>query len=347
MLEKPFEMFEFVHFVGERHEREAGKMDSSNMPFKSLWIGKKDKNVISESGYMEMPYMSDVFYKDSMDPNGFSPAMDCFAEIKLVNAMMRTVIRGAMKQADPPYIMPSRGFVLPLNLNPAAMNYRDSKTNKDDLQTLPVGNGRIDIGVDMIDMVQRKIRDRLFVDLFRSLNEVTKQMTVLETQQRLSQTMAILGPVINRQNGTIGKMITRLINMGVRDPMSGFPEIPEELNEEVYDLVYLSPLAKAQRQSEIIDIQSFLGDVQAIGTIMPGAFDKINEDNTIDILHRVRGITPEILREDDEIAQIRKQRAEQDQIVKMLEAGGAATQIAKTGADAQKATAEAEVAGKK
>lgn len=344
---KPFELFEFVHFVGERYERESGKEDSKNMPYSSCWIGKKDKNLILESGYMEMPYISEVFYSDSVDPNGFSPCMDCFAEIKLVNAMQRTFIRADMKAADPGYILPSKGFVLPLNLNPGATNYRDSKTKSDDIQVLPMGNGKLNVTMQHIQMVQATIRQRLFVDLFRSLNEITKQMTVLETQQRISQAMSILGPVVNRQNGGIGLMVQRLINMGARNPMSGFPELPDGLENETYDLLYLSPLAKAQRQSEVVEIQSFLNDVAGIGAVMPNAYDNIDEDKTIGVLHRIRGITPEILRDDDAIEQMRKQRQEQNQLMQSLQMGGSAAEIAKTGAEAHKAGQEAEAVGAK
>lgn len=345
--EKPFAEFDFVHYVGKRYDIEAGKSDSMNMPYKSCWIAKKDKHMITENGFMEMPYISEVFYQDSNDPNGFSPAMDCFAEVKLVNAMKRTVIRGAMKQSDPAYIMPSRGFVLPLNANPGAMNYRDAKTPHDALQALPVGNGRIDIGVDLIKHEQEIIQNAMFVNLFRSLNEVTKQMTVLETQQRVSQSMSLLGPVVNRMTRALGLTINRLVSMGPRDPLSGFPKIPKGLEHEEYDIEYLSILAKAQRQTEVSEIQSFLMDVETIGAVMPAVIDKIDEDKTIDVLHRIRGITPEILRGEEEVAQIRKHREEQKQLMIALQGGQAVADIAKTGADAHKSASQSELVGAK
>ena len=346
-IERPNESFDFVHYAGERTTREVNKLDASNMPFMSVWIGKKDKNAIAESGFMEMPYFSEVFYKDSTDPNGFSPAMDMFPWVKLVNAMARTTIRGAMKQVDPAYQSPNKGYVLPLNFNPSAINYRDPKTPSDALQVMPTGNGRIDLGKDLIEMYMQKIERGMFVDLFRSFNEITKQMTVPEVQQRVAQGMAMLGPVVTRDNSTLGRMITRLINMGARDPMSGFPEMPEGLENEHYDLVYLSTLAKAQNQSELGEIQGFLGDVANLGAIIPSVFDKIDEDKTIDVMHRIRGVTPEIMREDEEIKRIRKHREEQNQIIAQLQAGQAVGDIVKTGSEANKNLVTAEAGEKR
>ena len=337
---KQFEEFEFIHYVGPRSERQAGKEDALNMPFKSVWIAKKDKHLIYEGGFMEMPYMSEVFYKDESDPNGFSPAMDVFADIKLVNAMKRTIIRAAMKQADPPLVMPSRGFILPLNFNPVGINYRDSKTANDAIQALPVGQGKLGITVDLLELQQKNIEEGMFVPLFRALNEITKQMTIPEVQRRVAENMVLLGPVVGRAtHGILDPVITRLFNMMYR--AGQLPEPPEILQDQDFTPVYLSPLAKAQRGSEIGDIEAFLGDVQAIASVLPQALDKIDEDKTIDVLARIRGISPEIIREDEVIARMRQHRAEQDQMIAQLQMAQGAAGIAKDGAAAEKASAEA------
>jgi len=331
---KPYTEFDFLHYVGPRHDIDVSKSDAVNMPFKSVWVEVKGEHTIGESGFKEMPYMSDVFYRDSSDPNGFSPTMDVFADIKLVNAMKRTVIRAGMKQADPPYMMPSRGFMLPLNLNPAGMNYRDAKTNKDDLQPLPVGGGSMAVSKDLIQMVQDDIRDGMFVTLFRSLNEITKQMTIPEIQRRVADNMTLLGPVVGRvTHGILDKMIERLFNIQMRNDR--LPPPPEALMDQDFTMVYLSPLAKAQKSTEVAEIQSYLADVQAIASILPSALDKIDEDKTVDVLARMRGITPELMRGEEEVARMRQHRAEQDAMVQQLQMGQGAASMAKDGAQAQ------------
>lgn len=345
-LEKrPHEEFDFVHFVGERAIRQAGKMDQANMPFQSVWVAKKDKSLIAKGGFQEMPYISEVFYRDSYDPNGFSPTMDVLAEIKLVNAMMRTIIRGGMKQADPPLVLPNAGFILPLNLNPAALNYREAKgTAKDDLQALPVGQGRIDISVELLQMVQSKIEEGMFVPLFRALDQITKQMTIPEVQRRIAENMGLLGPVVGRvNNGVLEPTIIRVFNI-LRDQLM-LPEPPEILRGTRFIPVYLSPLARAQRQSEITEIQSFLAEVQAVAAIAPQAIHNVDEDKVIQVLSRIRGITPEIMRSDEDIERMRKLEAEQQQLMTGMSVVDAATQIAKTGSEAARNDAQAQTAG--
>lgn len=333
-LEKePFTEFDFIHYVGERFVRDASKIDSANMPFESVWINVKDQHVMNESGYQEMPYITSAFYKDTDDSNGFSPVMEVLPEIKVLNAMVRTIIRGGMKVVDPPILLPNVGFIMPLNFNPGRINYREEKTSNDAMKIIETG-GKISIGIDLIQMFRESIKNRLFVNLFNSLNEITKQMTVLETQQRLAQSMGILGPVVNRLNDAGGKMITRLISIGMRDPSSGFPDVPEGVEDQNYKFVYLSPLAKAQRQSEVSEIQSFLGDAQGIAAVFPRARYRIDEDKTINILHSIRGITPEILRSDEDFDRMVKHEEEQQAIMQAMQLGGGVADIAKKSAEA-------------
>ena len=339
LKENKYQEYEFVHHVSERYSRDVSKSDAFNMKYRSLWIALKDQHVIQESGFYEMPYMSEVFYRDANDPNGFSPAMDNFATIKLVNAMKKTIIRAGMKQADPPLVMPRKGFILPLNFNPAAMNYRDDSTSNDDIQQLPVGKN-MGINVDLIQLEQKNIEEGMFVPLFRALAEITKQMTIPEVQRRVAENMVLLGPVINRAiHGILDPTIERMFNILYRN--GDIPTPPEEIQEQNFKPVYLSPLAKAQRASEIGDIQSFLSDVSAIASVLPSALDNVDEDETVNILSRVRGIPPRMLRDQEVVEKIRKQRAEQEQMMQALQAGQSIAGIAKDGSQAQQMSKQA------
>ena len=105
--------------------------------------------------------------------------------------------------------------------------------------------------------------------------------------------------------------------------------------------VYLSNLAKVQKQSQITDIQLYLSDLAAIGEIKPSVWDNIDEDKLSSVLARMRGVTPEIQREEDVIARIRERREEQDALIAQLQAGGEIASAAKDGAAAEKSLAEA------
>lgn len=336
---KPNEQIDMLYYVGPRNVREEGKEDNLNMEYEAAWIEKKTKHLLREGGFFEFPYAVGRYYKDPTEVFGFSPAMDILPEIKLVNAMVRTMLRSAMKIADPPLMLPSRGFIVPLNLNPAALNYRDPKTSKDDLQQIPV-SGNIPITREMVQDVQINIEKGFNVPLFRALSDVTKQMTVPEVQRRIAENMVLLGPVVGRHTDEVlDPTILRTFFILYR--AGELPEAPAEIKGRELDVVYISPLARVQRESDIFAIESFLSDVAAIAQIKPGALDLVDEDVIVKNIARIKGIDPEIIRSDEQInalRQAKQQAAEAQQKLMMMQQGA---DVVKTGADANMSMASA------
>ena len=52
--------------------------------------------------------------------------MTVLPDIKMANAMTRTVIVGAQKMVDPPLLAPSDGFLNPIRTTPGGINYYDA-----------------------------------------------------------------------------------------------------------------------------------------------------------------------------------------------------------------------------
>ena len=338
--DKPYDTFEFLHYVGARHERDVSKKDNKNMPYQSVWISKKDNHLIQEGGFQDFPYFVGRFYKDVNDARGYSPVMDILADIKLINAQKKTTLRRAMKEADPPMTMPSRGFLAPLNLNPAAINYRDEKTQADSIQAIGVGKGTFSIAQDVINDIKESIQDGLFVPLFRALSDVTKQMTVPEVQHRVSEAMVLLGPAVGRMTHEVhSPLIVWTFNQLYRQ--GKFVAAPTEIQGQEFDIVYLGPLAKAQRGSEMSNIQGFMQDVGMVAQFFPTVLDKISSDKVIDVISKIRSVTPEILEGDKEVKTTRENRQKAAQAQAQLQALQVGAGAAKDMGQAQHATAQA------
>jgi len=330
--DKPNEMLDFLHYVGPRYQRNPNKIDNLNMEYESIWIEKSEKHIIDESGYKEFPYSVGRFYKDSSDPMGYAPSMDVLADIKLVNIQVKTMLRAAMKQADPALIVPDKGYILPLNSNPNAVNYRREGTSSDGITQMPAG-GNIPITMEVIQMVQKGIEQAFFVPLFQSLSNVTKQMTIPEVQRRIAENMVLLGPTVGRfTQDVLDTLLMRVFSILFED--GELPPPPEAIQDQDLDIVYISPLAKAQRETEVYSIQSFLGDVAAIAQYKPSALDLIKEDTIVRELSKIRGINPELLNSDDDVAQVRQIRQEQQAIQQKMEAMKQGADVLKTGSEA-------------
>ncbi len=297
----------FIHSVVPRETRDPSKEDNMNMPFESKWTEVSKKQTIREGGFREMPYHVGRFNKETGQVWGFSPAMNVLADIKMVNKMKQTLIRAAMKIVDPPFIVPHRGFVQPLNFNPSGANYSKDQKPSDAYHSIDT-RANIPIGMDLIQRVSDDIEKGFFVPVFQAFIDITKAMSVPEVRQRIAENMTLLGPVVGRFTQEVfDPMITRVFLILLRTGV--LPPPPEETIDQDLDITYISALAKAQRNSEIQEIQSFLGDVSAISQVLPEVIDKIDGDETIDIIAKIRRVNPDLLRDDEVVKAIREQRA--------------------------------------
>ncbi len=325
----------FIHCTTPRDERDPSKKDNINMPVQSIWVEVSKKEVISEGGFQEMPYQVGRFRHLTGEAWGYSPAMNAIDDIRMLNAEKRTLIRAAMKIVDPPAILPYRGFIQPLNFNPSAVNYvKDQKPGEaySAIQT----KGNIGIGIELINEVKDGIKKAFFVPVFQAFSEITKQMTVPEVQKRIAENMTLLGPAVGRFTQEVfDPLITRVFMILFRSGV--LPPPPSEIQGQELDIVYISQLAKAQRLSEINDIESLLIDVQAVAGVLPNVVDNIDGDKVIRLIHRIRRVDPDIIRSSKDVEIIRQARAQAEAVQAQLAQAEQVAGIVKTGAEAMSA----------
>jgi hypothetical protein len=340
---KPYLELEFLHCVKPRTQRDAGKEDFMNMEYESVWISKKDKEKVDEKGFKEMPYICGRFWKDANEAFGFSPAMDVLAEVKTLNAQMKTALRRAMKETDPPLQLPERGYIMPLNLNPAALNYRKSGIDADALQAIGVGAGNFQITKEMMEVSIKAIQDGFYVPLFQVFGDITKQMPVIEAQQRIADNMGLLGPAVGRHTSEfLQPALARTFNILYES--GEIPPIPEELEGQEMDFVFLGNLVKAQKQSELRPIGNLLQIVNGMAQVKPDVVDNINTDEVVRVISKVLTVDPKLVRDEEQVKQIREMRAQAEAQAQELAQASIAATAAKDAGAAHKSMKEAEAA---
>ena len=330
-----------LHCVEPRYDYHPGKKDVFNMPYMSVYIEKKSKKKLSEGGYKSFPYGIAGANKESGELYYTSPMMECFSDTKMVNQMTKTNLKAGMKSVDPPLDVPSEGFMNPLNLNPGAVNYRNPGTPGVNDEIRPIfTRSNVPLGIELIERVERKIQRALFVDLFLALTERDPKMTATEVLSREQEKMLLLGPMIGRLTEMFSHIIKRtfgiLMDLRVISPP---PPVVTERDNLVIE--YVSPLARAQKMSEIKAINNTISMVGQLAQVNPQVLDKINFDKTVDEIADVNGINPELIRDEAEVKEIRDARAIAEEAARKMQALEQGANIAAKGAKAVKDIKEA------
>ena len=333
--------YKFLLYIANRHARDITKQDNINMPIEALWIDVAHKSVIDEGGYNEWPAFTHRFNKRPGIPWGFSPAMKALPFGRLLNAIGKTNLRAMMKQTDPPIAVPHNAFIMPFNSNPRAINYY-KKTAMDSAKDIfSFANfGDPKVGMGAIEYYTQQVKSLMYTDIFLAFERITKQMQNPEVYERINEKMAMLGPAVGRY---MGEMLNPIVlrTIGILDRKGKLPPIPDELIENpAFEIDYVSQLAQAQKRSEL---NSLLGGLSLVGQMAqqdPAVLDKVSSDKTVDIAWDILGAPVKVLRDDEEVAEIREARAEALAKQQQLEIAGAAAQIGKTAAEGDKALAE-------
>lgn len=300
----------FLLVVAERFKRDIGKSDKRNLPIEALWIDIESKLTIEESGYNEFPAFCHRFDKRPFIPWGFSPAMKALPFARTLQAIAKTNLRVMMKHADPAIALPDNAFIMPFSQNPRAINYYNkNKMSKDDIFTF--GNyGDPNVGMTAIEYYSQKVKTLMYYDTFLAFSGLTKQMNNPEVMERINEKMSMLGPAVGRWIGeVINPVIIRTI--GILARKGKLPPYPDEfLLDPEYEIDCISQLAQAQRRSELNSLMSGLTLVGQMSPMLPEVVDKLDADKVVDEAWNIIGAPVRVLRDDDDVNEIRQARAD-------------------------------------
>lgn len=297
---------EVIHAVEPATEAYDGPDLAKGFKYRSVYVLRDKKLVLSQGGFKEFPYVIPRWTKIAGEIYGRSPAMKALADIKMINQVMKTTIRSAQKVVDPPLMMPDDGILLPIRTAPGGINYYRAGS-PDRIEPLTTGS-RIDFGYQMMEQIRMRIREAFFIDQLQ-LGQ-GPQMTATEVSQRTEEKLRLLGPILGRQQFELLRpLIDRVFNIMMRKNL--FEEAPEALGNMILNVQYSSQIAKAQRAA---DANSFLRVIETVSPIIqmqPEVMDNIHGDQALRYIAKAYGIPEEVLRPQEDVVQAREARQQQ------------------------------------
>ncbi|MEA2036820.1 MAG: portal protein [Nanoarchaeota archaeon] len=326
--------YEFIHYVCPRYDAVAGKTDALNLPFASYWVDKDQVKIVKEGGYHEFPFMVTRFYKNTSSPYGYSPGYVIYSDIRMLNKMMETYISGAEISIYPPWMLEHESIIGTLDLRAKALNYQKQPLNQGLAVESLAPKTNHQVTIDFINRTEGNIKAAYFTDLFLMLTQ-NANMTATEVIQRTQEKMLMLGPVLGRlQNELLSPIILREFNILMR--RGKLPPVPEILQGTDIDVIYVSPLAKAQRAVQAQDMNTFLSVVAQMAQLVPTVLDKVDTDTVVDKMGKIYSVDPDIINSDEVVGQIRQQRAEAQAQMNKMAMMEQAVNMGKTGSEMEK-----------
>ena len=319
------EKFEFLHVVAPRDDFDPTRADARGKPYGSYYISVADKALMAPpGGYNSFPYSVSRYVTAPDEVYGRSPAMMALPDIKMLNEMAKTDIRAAHKLIDPPILLHDDGILgggaMTVNMRPGGLNVGGVNRNGQAM-IQPFNSGaRVDINEAKMEQRRASIDDAFLVTLFQILVE-TPRMTATEALIRAQEKGMLLTPTMGRQQSeALGPLIERELDLlSFHRILPSMPDVLREAGGE-YEIVYDSPMSRMQRAEELVGVQRTMELLTPFAQIDPSVLDIFDRDELARLTAEVSGVPTPVLRAPETIAQIRQQRAQQEQDAMMMQA---------------------------
>lgn len=299
------DQLEVIHSVEPMNETE--KVNVKKHRYKSTYVLKNQKYILSKDGFREFPYAVPRWSKTTGEIYGRGPGMAMLPDILMVNAMMLTVIQGAQKTVDPPLMIHDDGVIGQVRLTPGGLTI--VRPGDDVIKPL-ITDARIDFGQKMVEDVRNRIRAGFYVDQLQL--QQGPQMTAEEVKQRTEEKLRLMGPVLGRQHFELLKpLITRLFDIMYR--RGDIPVAPQKIQGKSFDVRYSSLIARAQRVSEAQNIARAMQLLQPLAQMKPDLLDNVDTDKVVREIWDIYGIDYKLLVSQRDLDKKRKEQAQMKQ----------------------------------
>lgn len=333
------------HLIQPRYNGQKGDVDS-NKPVASIYWepGRDDHMMMGDLGYDDNPILASRWDVEGNNVYGSSPAMDTLPDAKELQVKERDKAEARRRANRPPMNVAAEMRNSPFSMMPEALNFM-ADPSKGAVPTFQVRPDFAGMTEDIRDTEER-VNEGMYANLFLMIaNLDRRQITAREIDERHEEKLLGLGPVLERQHKEkLGPLIRRLYARGLA--MGRIPPLEEQYDGMRAQVDYISTLAQAQKAvatGGIERLYAFVGNVSAVdGTVV----DKLDNDKAVDEYADLVGVTSEIIRSDQAVEDIRKQRAEQMAAAQQQEAVAKSVETIGAGAQAAKVLSEADATGR-
>lgn len=317
------------HLVEPNPDADMNRVDNRSMPWKSTyWESSQDgetRGILRASGFKSFPVMAPRWLVNGNNVYGTGPGDIALGKCKELQLLERDKMRLVGHTANPnrtaPISLKATGGA---NAVPGGVTWVPDNLVGAAMQPtyIPLPQAIPNLRQEILECEQ-DIAEVFFEDLFLMLTRSTGNMTAYEVARLQEEKIAMLGPVIERNDDELlDPLLDQVFSilyeqseprwLGLLPGAPLIPPPPEELQGIPLRVEYISILAQAQKA---VSTGSIERAAQFTGMLMQTGFqdagDMFNADEAQAAYYGSIGAPPTILRSPDEVAAIRDARNQQ------------------------------------
>lgn len=301
-----------IHAIEPRSDRDPSKRDAKNMAWRSCYFepGAQQGQYLRESGFKTFPAVVPRWSVSGGDIYGNSPGMEALGDIKQLQHEQLRKAQGIDYKTRPPLQAPTSMKNREIDSLPGGVSFVDAANPNGGIRTAFEVN--LDLSHLLMDIqdVRERIRGSFYADLFLMLaNSPRTNMTATEVAERHEEKLLMLGPVLERLHN---ELLDPLIEMTFERMLAAgiVPPAPPELQGSELNIEFVSMLAQAQRAVATNSVDRYVANLGVVAQYKPDVLDKFNSDAWADAYADMLGVNPDLIVPGEQVALIRRQRAQ-------------------------------------
>jgi hypothetical protein len=329
--------YELVYTVCPSTDKNAkqGGRYGKERPYVVYYWSPQLKGILSEKGLTYMPFIIPRWSKLADEVYGRGPAFTCLSQIRVLNKMVKEALTSAEYLNFPTLVAEEDSIMLPMKYGSRQIMFHEPGSEKP--SPIMAGN-QPQYVMEMIRMYRETINRSFFVD--QIIREQKKErQSVLEIQDTRGQMLNQLSPLLNRmETEYLEPAIETTFELLRRNKQ--LPPTPDSLAGATMDVVYTSPSAQSQFATKLTNISAFMRDLAPLAQIKPDILDALNERELFEKYARYRNVSPSVIKSEQDIAQVRQKRAQQEELMTQAKAAPAISGSIKDIAEARQVDPE-------
>lgn len=295
-----------VHQIYPRRVHVVGGRMAKNLPFASVHVEQTSKTILRESGYHEFPCVVPRWMKIPRSPYATGPLSNALGSIRSIHDIRALELANLDMSVCGMFIAEDDGVLNPrsIKVGPRKVIVANSVDSMKPLQT----GSDFNVAFTAEERLQAQIRKVMLADQLQPQDGPA--MTATEVHVRVQLIRQLLGPIYGRlQAEYLKPLIDRCFGIAYRAGVLGVA--PDSLQGRVFNVTYISPLARAQKMEEVTAINQYVAETLQVAQAFPDALDSIDMDAAQKVKGEALGVPSRVIRSDKEIAKIRENRAAQ------------------------------------
>src|SRR5437879_3050033 len=247
--------------------------------------------------------------------------MDALPDVKQLQLETRRKAQAIDKMVNPPMVADIQLKNQPASLLPGGLTYVSGMTTgKVGFAPVYTVNPKIREMMEDMNEVRERIRKTFFNDILQTASqyETRSNVTAVEWDMRKSESLVMLGPVLERiYSEGLTPIVDRVFAMMSRANI--LPPAPPEIAGRNITVEFVSMLATAQSAAATAGIERLFQIVGGLVGVDPAVMDNVDVDFAIDKYSSLMNNDPRLIRSPQALAAIRQKRQQDQQQAQQAE----------------------------